>query len=163
MATFSKSQLIPASPNLIPEMAQAILRDFQQEGFEVNVDNLYSGGVDISITKGGIFKAVLGLRSALKVSLQPRGDSVFFDAHVGIFGQQVLPAIIAYFWCWPVILTQIWGLIQQSQLDDRALADAMSVCGRNSFSNNTNKLYCPHCGKPASQDARFCPHCGKEL
>jgi len=163
MATFSKNQLISASPSLIPEMAQAIRRDFQQDGFEVNIENLYSGGADISITKGGFFKAVLGLKSALKISLQPRGNAVLFDANVGIFGQQVIPAIIAYFWCWPVMLTQIWGLIQQSQLDERALADAMSVCGKVTPMAAAGGSFCPNCGTQVPQGARFCPSCGNQM
>lgn len=163
MATFSKNQLISASPSLIPEMAQAIRRDFQQDGFEVNIENLYSGGADISITKGGFFKAVLGLKSALKISLQPRGNAVLFDANVGIFGQQVIPAIIAYFWCWPVMLTQIWGLIQQSQLDERALADAMSVCGKATPMAAAGGSFCPNCGTQVPQGARFCPSCGNQM
>ena len=162
MATFSKKQLISASPSLIPEMADAIRRDFESDGFEVNVENLYSGGTDISITKGGAFKAVLGLKSALKISLQPRGDSVFFDANVGIFGQQVIPAIIAYFWFWPIIITQIWGLVQQAKLDDRALMDAMSVCAKVS-TPAAGGSFCPTCGAKVPQGAHFCPGCGAQL
>ena len=163
MATFSKHQLINASPTLIPEMAQAVYRDFTNDGFEVNVENLYSGGADISISKGGAFKAVLGMKSALKITLQPRGNAVLFDANVGIFGQQVLPAIIAYFWCWPVILTQIWGLIQQSQLDDRALAAVMSVCGTTAVPPQGGTTFCPNCGKQIPQGAKFCPSCGSQI
>lgn len=163
MASFSKHQLINASPSLIPEMAQAISRDFKVDGFEVNVENLYSGGADISISKGGAFKAVLGMKSALKITLQPHGNAVLFDASVGIFGQQVLPAIIAYFWCWPVILTQIWGLVQQSQLDDRAFNDAMSVCRQSFVSPQTDSIFCPTCGKQIPQGSKFCQFCGSPL
>jgi hypothetical protein len=69
MATFSKHQVIPVSPSLIPEMAQSIRNEFQYDGYEISIENLYSGGCDISITKGGVFKAVLGMKTAFGDSL----------------------------------------------------------------------------------------------
>lgn len=175
MAVFSKKQLLQASPSLIPQMAQSIRREFEVDGFDVNIDTLLSGGSDISLTKGNIFKAVLGMRSALKVKLIPQTDGVLFDASVGIFGQQVIPTAISMFLFWPVLLTQIWGLIQQSSLDDRALAAAergidSSSGPSNSSSTNSpftsspdSGFYCPYCGKPVPQDAAFCPKCGKKI
>ena len=162
MATFSKHQVIPVSPNMIPEMAQAIRNEFIHEGYEISIENLYSGGSDISITKGGVFKAVLGLKTALKISLQPRENSVLFDANVGIFGQQFIPTVISMLFFWPVLITQIWGLVEQSHLDDRALTAAQSVVGKRQSVASGGK-FCPNCGKPISQGARFCPECGTQL
>ena len=50
---------------------------------------------DISITKGGLFKAVLGMKTALKVTLLPQGTEVSFEAGVGIWKQQAVPTIIS--------------------------------------------------------------------
>ncbi|MCS2523166.1 hypothetical protein NXV02_03315 [Bacteroides ovatus] len=72
----------------------------QYEQFEVQIDNLLSGGVDISISKGGLFKAVLGLKSALKVSLIPKDNAIAFEAGIGIFGQQAIPTIISMLFFW---------------------------------------------------------------
>ena len=60
MATYSKRQLLMASASKIPQIAEAIRKDFEIDGFEVNIDTLMSGGRDISVTKGNLFKAVLG-------------------------------------------------------------------------------------------------------
>lgn len=169
MAVFSKKQLLQASPSQIPQITESIRREFEVDGFDVNIDTLLSGGSDISITKGSIFKAVLGMRSALKVKLIPQTDGVLFDASVGIFGQQAVPTVISMFFFWPVLLTQIWGLIQQSSLDDRALAAAeraistSSTVSSTSDSNQPTGSYCPYCGKPVPPDATFCPKCGKRL
>lgn len=167
MATFSKHQIISVSPVLIPDMAQAICAEFQRDGYEVNVGNLYSGGSDISITKGGMFKAVLGLKTALKITLQPRENAVLFDANVGVFGQQAVPTVISMFFFWPVLLTQIWGLIQQSQLDNRALEAAQTVALQSGTTVSAQAdaafAFCPDCGKPVPQGARFCPACGAAL
>ena len=169
MSVFSKKQLIQASPVQIPQIVESIRREFEVEGYEVKVDPLISGGSDISITKGSTFKAVLGMKTALKVTLTPQTDGVLFDAGVGIFGQQAIPTVISMFFFWPVLLTQIWGLIQQSSLDDRALAAAQrgitSPSGTaSSFTNNTEAgSFCPYCGKPIPSDAVYCPKCGKKI
>lgn len=175
MSVFSKKQLLQASPVQIPQIVESIRREFEVDGYEVKVDPLMSGGSDISITKGSIFKAVLGMKTALKVTLTPQTDGVLFDAGVGIFGQQAIPTVISMFFFWPVLLTQIWGLIQQSSLDDRALAAAERGIDSSSGPSNSSSTnspftsspdtgsYCPYCGKPVPQDAAFCPKCGKKI
>lgn len=59
------------SPSLIHAIASEIENKFRIDGYEVVMDALSSGGYDISITKGGFFKAVLGMKTALKVTLLP--------------------------------------------------------------------------------------------
>ena len=81
-----------------------------------------------------MFKAVLGLKSALKVSLIPKDNAIAFEAGIGIFGQQAIPTIISMLFFWPVLITQIWGIVQQSKLDDKALEIAEEVLkNRDSF------------------------------
>ena len=124
MATFNTKKTLYGSPSLIPAIAKSIQEDFQKDGFEVVMDALSSGGYDISITKGGFFKAVLGMKTALKVTLLPQGNNISFEAGVGILGQQVIPTIISMLFFWPVLITQIWGMIKQSKLDEKAVAIA---------------------------------------
>lgn len=165
MATYSKKKLLQAHPSQIKSICDAIRIDFENDGFEVKVDDLISGGKDISITKGNIFKAVLGMRSALKVTLVPQPDGVLFDASVGIYGQQAIPAVISMFIFWPVILTQIWGLVHQASLDDRALAVAEGAIGNNPLTEyllNENK-FCTNCGTKMDKSAKFCPECGTKM
>lgn len=188
---FNKKMTLNGNPSLIPQIAERIRNTFIAEGYEVVSQELYSGGVDISITKGGFFKAILGMRTALKVVLLPQGSLINFEASVGIFGQQVIPTLIMLFVTWPVIITQIWGLIKQSELDDKALALAnqvilenqtMGACpppppfggGNASFVNmesviitepgsNQGDLFCTNCGAKATPGAHFCSACGSKL
>lgn len=121
MAAFSTKRTLFCSTSLLPDMAGTLQEEFERDGYEVKVTELSTGGYDISITKGGVFKAVLGMKTALKITLTPLSDkSVAFEAGVGIFGQQAIPTIISMFFFWPVLITQVWGLIQQSNLDDKA-------------------------------------------
>jgi len=165
MATYSTQKLLQAPASQIPMIADAIREEFTKDEFEVRVDTLMSGGRDISITKGGMFKAVLGMRSALKISLTPRPDGVFFDANVGIFGQQAIPTIISMLFFWPVLLTQIWGLIEQSALDDRALKvaeQAISIIPSGTYEKDSDK-FCPNCGAKVNGASKFCSVCGTKL
>ena len=162
MATYSKKKLLAAHPSQINSIAEAIQNDFVRDGFEMNVDTLMSGGKDISITKGNLFKAVLGMRSALKVTLIPQTDGVLFDANVGIYGQQAIPTVISMLFFWPVLITQIWGLVQQSSLDDRALEVAEKTISITKTTNESTK-YCTNCGTKIDVSSKYCPSCGFKL
>lgn len=173
MGTYSKKKLLAAHSSQINSISEAIQNDFVRDGFEVNVDTLMSGGKDISITKGNLFKAVLGMRSALKVTLMPQTDGVLFDANVGIYGQQAIPTVISMLFFWPVLITQIWGLVEQSSLDDRALALAeQAIAGGATSSTSTssftstfsgNHKFCTNCGAKLDGASKFCSNCGTKL
>jgi hypothetical protein len=163
MGTFHTKTILSGNPDLIPTIAENISASFRAEGFEVQCDSLLSGGRDISITKGGLFKAVLGMRTALKVSLIPLAGSISFDANVGIFGQQALPTVISMLFFWPVLITQIWGMIEQSKLDDKALQVAQETIEKSSTrqpASTPNSKFCTNCGATVPEGAKFCPNCG---
>lgn len=168
MPAFNSKEIIDGSPSLIPAIADAIKEDFAGDGYKVSMDELSCGGYDISITKGGIFKSVLGMRTALKVSLVPYKDKIRFEAGVGIWGQQAIPTIISMLVFWPVLITQIWGMVQQSKLDDRALILAKGIVkgssGRcNEEHDSQGVKYCTSCGKENIMSAKFCCNCGKPI
>lgn len=169
MAIFSTEKVLNGNPSLIPTIADRIVNEFQMQGFTAKSDS-YAGGVyDISLTKGNVFKAVLGMKSALKVTLTPNGNSIHIKAGVGIFGQQAIPTAITMFAFWPVLIPQIWGMVQQSKLDDKAIAIAEQVIRENSdtseafASMNQQYVFCQACGNKVNADANFCPKCGKKI
>lgn len=169
MGTFKSSKTFLASPALIPMIAQEIATSFANESYEVQTEELISGGYDISITKGNLFKAVLGMKTALKVNIFPQGDNIRIEAGVGIFGQQAVPTVISLFFFWPVVITQISGLISQSKIDDKVLEIAADTIQRESArtytapANTTLGKFCTHCGKQLEADAKFCSSCGNKL
>ena len=86
-----------------------------------------------------------------------------FEAGVGIFGQQVIPTMIMLFVAWPVLLTQIWGLVQQSKLDDKALAIAEAVIRKSGSATPQAEIgdrFCTKCGHKVLADAVYCSFCG---
>ncbi len=173
MATFETKQILIGSPTLIPEIAKAIQMEFQNEGYDVAVDALSCGGYDISIAKGGIFKAVLGMKTALKVTIIPQANNIYFEAGIGIWGQQAIPAVISMFFLWPVLITQIWGMVQQAKLDDKALSIANRIIMKDPYKEASNlkdpnasgmvTKFCTQCGLKNYFTARFCSNCGREL
>lgn len=164
MGTFNTRKLLNGNPSLIPAIAARLESSFSAEGYNVDNQPLINGGADVSISKGGVFKAVLGMRTALKISLKPQNGGIVFDASVGIFGQQVIPSLIMLFVAWPVLVTQIWGLVQQSKLDDKALAIAEEVIcsSKNASPEPAVKGFCSGCGHELQNGAMFCPYCGKK-
>src|SRR5574344_2327063 len=165
MATFSTKKILYGSPSLIPAIANRIQEEFQNDGYEVAMDALSSGGYDISITKGGIFKAVLGMKTALKVTLLPQDSNIHFEAGVGIWGQQAIPTVISMLFFWPVLLTQIWGMVRQSELDDKALEIVESVLKEHNKSTNSTtdvleSVFCTKCGHKNNKGSKFCSECG---
>ena len=169
MATFSTKKILYGSTSLIPTIANRIQEEFQNDGYEVAMDALSSGGYDISITKGGIFKAVLGMKTALKVTLLPQGNNIHFEAGVGIWGQQAIPTVISMLFFWPVLITQIWGMVEQSKLDDKALEIAQDVICMNNHEgsphsdNNGESKFCTKCGTKLDGSSKFCSNCGTRL
>lgn len=173
MGAFNTKTILNGNPALIPAIADRICQVFAADGYEINRDNLMSGGVDISVTKGGVFKAIVGMKTALKITLIPQNNCISFEAGVGIFGQQALPTVISMLFFWPVLLTQIWGLIQQSDLDDKALGAAQAVINENAGTTYAGGVtpspvpgackFCTNCGAKLSDNARFCSNCGSPL
>lgn len=174
MGAFNTKAILNGQTSLIPAMADRICQEFAADGYDVKRDNLVSGGVDISVAKGNMFKAALGMKTALKITLIPAAGGISFEAGVGIFGQQAIPTIIMWFFAWPVLITQIWGLVQQSKLDDKALAAAQAVLNENEGNgavpppfrgNDSNEAakFCTNCGSQTPASARFCPNCGSPL
>lgn len=164
MGLFKTNKQLDANPSMIPQISKAIESGFKEEGYEVTSQELTYGGKEISITKGGLFKAILGLKTALKIKLIPQNGRIGFGAGVGIFGMQVIPTCLSLFVTWPVLITQIWGLVQQSKLDDKALAMAEHEIGcqpkteqRQSFTT------CPYDGRIIPAGSEFCPYCGKKI
>lgn len=167
MATFETKKILYGSSSLIPAIANRIQEEFQHDDYDVSMDVLSSGGYDISITKGGLFKAVLGMKTALKVTLLPYGDKIKFEAGVGIWGQQAIPTVISMLFFWPVILTQIGGMVKQSKLDDKALAIAQDVIHMDNVvgttANKAGSKFCTNCGTQNTEAAKFCCGCGNPL
>ena len=121
MGKFSSSKIFYNCDHYIDNVAKQFSEQMQQEGFDINAQKVSDGKWDISIKKGGMFKAILGMKSALKIEIHSASPNVFVKTSVGIFAQRAIPTAITMLVLWPVLLAQIWGMIKQAKLDTHVM------------------------------------------
>jgi hypothetical protein len=121
MGTFNSSKTVPYVVGDLAPVAQEVMDHFEQQDYEVTVTPISMGGVQVSIRRGGTFKAIIGMKTALNIKIEPVANGTTIEAGVGIFGQQAIPTAITLLVFWPVILAQVWNMAQESKLDEEAL------------------------------------------
>lgn len=189
MGSFNSVRFISTSITDFSEVADMVGEQMTQQGYTYT-RNDSALGCSFSITKGGIFKSVLGMKTALNVDMAPMAGGVNVSAKVGVFGQQVLPTLITMFVAWPVLLTQISGMVQQAKLDDEVI-QKIEQCirvlensgaagtyrgtpgmGAAPFQNDAAGAgqaaqqgfeFCTSCGNKVPLGSKFCNGCGAKL
>ena len=121
MGTFNSTKTFPYYVEDVAPVAQDVMDHFEGQDFEVTETNIPTGGAQVSIRKGGTFKAIIGMKTALNIKIEPVANGTTVDAGVGIFGQQAIPTAITLLVFWPVIIAQVWNMAQESKLDEEAL------------------------------------------
>ena len=121
MGTFNSSHTVPYHVEDLSLVAQDVMDHFEQQDYEVTEANIPTGGVQVSIRKGGTFKAIIGMKTALNIKIEPVANGTTVDAGVGIFGQQAIPTAITLLVFWPVVIAQVWNMAQEAKLDEEAL------------------------------------------
>ena len=121
MGTFNSTKTFPYFVEDVAPVARDVMDHFEEQDFEVTETNLPMGGAQVSIRKGGTFKAIIGMKTALNIKIEPVANGTTVDAGVGIFGQQAIPTAITVLVFWPVLIAQVWNMAHESHLDDEAL------------------------------------------
>ncbi len=155
MVAYKKSKLFQTDLKDIRGVVNDTRDHYLAQGYEVNIEEC-SFGYFISMTKGGIFKSILGMKSALNFEIECRPDGIFVNAHIGIFGQQVMPSVGVMVSVWPFILSQIAGLVRQEGLDD----DVLDVIEQ-AINRHENREFCVACGASIAAGSDICPVCGE--
>lgn len=170
MGAFSSAKTIPIVVGDLGPVANDLVLHFQRQGYETSSLSTLSGGWDVSITKGGLFKSVIGTKTALKIEITADSKQTDVRASVGIFGLQAIPSAISLLLFWPLLATQIFGLVRQSHLDDEAIAcveDSLKMHAAQSATPSSRpsrqQRFCVECGTANGLDATFCAKCGVKL
>ena len=121
MGTFNSSKTFAYSVEDLAPVAQDVMKHFEDQDYEVTETNIPTGGVQVSIRRGGTFKAIIGMKTALNIKIEPVANGTTVEAGVGIFGQQAIPTAITLLVFWPVIIAQVWNMAQEANLDEEAL------------------------------------------
>jgi hypothetical protein len=64
MGTFNSSKTFPYFVEDVAPVAQDVMDHFEQQDYEVTETNIPTGGVQVSIRRGGTFKAIIGMKTA---------------------------------------------------------------------------------------------------
>ena len=121
MGKFSSSVVFFECDSHLDYVARLFAEQMQKEGFDINAQKTAKEKWEISIKKGGMFKSVLGMSTALKVQIHSISPNVLVKTNIGIFAKQAIPSAITMFVLWPVILAQIWGMVKQAKLDNHVV------------------------------------------
>src|SRR4029453_9265657 len=70
-STFESSRTVPVTGADLASVAQDVMAHFRAKQFEVSGTPTPAGGWHISIAKGDIFRAILGLKTALNIEISP--------------------------------------------------------------------------------------------
>jgi hypothetical protein len=121
MGTFNSSKTVPYTVEDLAPVAKDVMDHFESQDYEVTETLIPTGGVQVSIRRGGTFKAIIGLKTALNIKIEPVANGTRVEAGVGIFGQQAIPTAITLLVFWPVLVAQVWNMAQEAKLDEEAL------------------------------------------
>jgi hypothetical protein len=181
MSTFKSTKILPYFTDDYTQVVTEVIEYFKAQAYEVTASKNMDESWNISISKGGTFKSILGMKSSLNVQVKNFGQGTYVEAGVGIFGQQAIPTAISMFIAWPILITQIWGLVKQANLDDEAIdciekslklhatpitsnAGAPQPNATVSYQNmNSNFKFCSQCGAQLPSNCKFCSNCGARL
>ena len=166
MGVFSSTKTIPVAVADLTPIVKELTDHFQAAGYQTVCDRLITGAWTVSITKGGLFKTVLGLQTALKIDIEPGINQTHVHAGIGIFGMHVIPAVITGFVYWPLLLARLAGIVQQSHLDDEAVncvQTSLTLHAAAAPAPAPSRTFCVQCGVEILGAAVTCPKCGARL
>ena len=106
------------------------------------------------------------MKTGLNINLSQMSGSIAVAMKIGLFGKQLIPSAIAMFVFWPILIPQIYGLVQQSKLDTEAYnVIEAAIRERENFAASIpeNTDFCVFCGTPIPKDSSFCISCGKRV
>src|ERR687893_3322167 len=92
MGTFNSSKTVPYVVEDLAPVAQEVMRHFESQDYEVTETHIPTGGVQVSIRRGGTFKAIIGLKTALNVRIEPQANGTRVEAGRRGIGQPGQPS-----------------------------------------------------------------------
>src|ERR671910_308365 len=94
MGTFNSTKTFPYSVEDVAPVAQDVMDHFRGQDFEVTETNIPTGGVQVSIRKGGTFKAIIGMKTALNIKIEPVANGTTVDAGAGSLRPRTIPTAL---------------------------------------------------------------------
>lgn len=118
---YEKTEIFNGNPRLCVIYLE---EQFKSEKYQVARSDLANGDYLLSITKGGFFKTLAGLKTAINVSFRPLPPTLKtfkVTVSIGLFETQGVPTAISMLLFWPLLITQVAGYVRNCALDRRIL------------------------------------------
>ncbi len=162
MSLFKVAKTVPGSVADLGPVVRAVMKHFTDLDYEVRREQSSPQCWEIGIHKGGTFKAIVGLKTALRIRIETIGTSTQVEAGIGLLESQGISTAISMLAFWPVLVTQTWGVVRQSKLDEEAIAVAEAALLAQQALPGTSR-YCHECGVALAEASAFCHACGARL
>lgn len=121
VSVFKSETVIPISVTDLGPVAQELAEHFKQRSYQVECTETSDGKWEVGITRGGKFKSIAGLKSAMKIELEPLPRGTMVRAGAGLFGKQAAVTAVTMVIWWPLAIAPIWGMIREAGLDNEAV------------------------------------------
>ena len=163
---FTSNVTLDISPDRIQAISAAIDTAFSFQGYKVDRKSLLSGTTVVSLEKGGFLMALIAMKNSLQVNMYEENGRVVVKTSTGFWGLLILPAIIGWFFLWPLWVTAIVGIVKQYQLNKRLMeiinqtvSDESAFVAESACADDAK--FCSQCGSPVT--ANFCSNCGAKV
>ncbi len=94
MSILKASKKLPVVVADLTPVAKAVLKHFADLDYEVNGEQISQQCWEVGIHKGGIFKAIVGLKTALRIRIERVDGGTQVEAGIGLLESQGM------FPCW---------------------------------------------------------------
>ena len=121
MSVFKSETLIPISVTDLGPVAEELAEHFRNRNYQVECAETADQKWEVGITRGGKFKSIAGLKSAMKVELEPLPRGTMVRTGAGVFGKQAAVTAVTLLVWWPLAIAPVWGMIVQAGLDKEAV------------------------------------------
>jgi hypothetical protein len=162
MSVFRVTKLVPATTADLTPVAQAVMKHFADQDYEVSGEQAGPQCWEIGIHKGGTFRAIVGMKVALRIRIKTVDMSTQMEARIGMLESQGISTAVSMLAFWPVVVTQTWGLVKQSKLDEEAIAVAEEALLTSSATQDSVH-FCHECGAVVAKGVTACPACARQL
>lgn len=189
---FMADRRVYSAPGIdVRSLADAISNWFKARDFETQIMMAPGGGYMIQARQPSGWRSVLGLSSALLVTLIPKGDGLEVTTAAAKWADKVAVGAVGLV-IHPLLITAGYGAWKQSRLPDeifemislylpRSAEQTIPVTGPaagstvqestgpsrdavvNTPASASSSASCPSCGHPASSGASYCSNCGAKL
>jgi hypothetical protein len=162
MSLLKASHVVPATVTDLAPVAHSVMKHFADLDYEVSGEQAGPQCWEVGIHKGGAFRAIVGMKVALRIRIETIGASTQVNAGIGLLESQGVSSAVSMLAFWPVLVTQTWGIVKQSKLDEEAIAVAEEALLALSKARGAVH-FCHACGASVTEIAAFCPACGVKV